>query len=485
MANVFSRLSDALNAAKQAWLIDQQEQADFFDGLLASDRRRVEEYTLRWNYYRGKHKPPLKLAKDASGERTRDDNIILNYSRRIVSQGVFFLINGVRFEIEEGIETPAEKALDKIWGTPERLGTFLNEVAVNGGVTGDFYIQTLPDEDGNPRAYNLDPSRVFPRWMPHDIDQPISYDIRWFAGDALYRQVWELRSDGRWWYYQERKGPRDRGWTRVAMPAYVSGKEATASEQEWQYDWCPIHHGKNLPTPNRFFGESDLEDADINDAINLIASNTSKLLKMFAHPMIWGHFLRDQMATWQPDVAIDLQGAGELHALEVKGDIDQSLALQNRLIRTYHQIASVPENDPETLKLGAMSGFALRILFSDLLQKTAVKRLTYGRVISEVNSHLLEMAGFGPGILPICKWEDPLPTDERAQLEMDKFELESKLASKRTIQRRRGLDPDVEDKQIAIEAERAAAFRGQTDDERDTDRRDSTSMADRFTSEGE
>lgn len=60
------------------------------------------------------------------------------------------------------------------------------------------------------------------------------------------------------------------------------------TEVRWGYEWPPILDWKNLPNPHQYYGLSDLEMADLNDAVNFIASNTGRIIKVHAHPKTIG-----------------------------------------------------------------------------------------------------------------------------------------------------------------------------------------------------
>lgn len=110
----------------------------------------------------------------------------------------------------------------------------------------------------------------------------------------------------------------------------------------------------------------------------------------------------------------------------------------------YSEVTNVPESNPERLKIGASSGFALEVLFNDLLLKTGIKRAFYGKAIIELNRRLLELSGFGDNNLTTLHWPNPLPVDKVSETTSDQFELASGLVSKRSLSTKRGYDFDLE-----------------------------------------
>jgi hypothetical protein len=135
----------------------------------------------------------------------------------------------------------------------------------------------------------------------------------------------------------------------------------------------------------------------------------------------------------------------------MQSDLSSSLAFYDKIKAAMMQGARVPDLNKDNLTLGAMSGFALRIIHGDLLEKTEAKRRTYGDMLIELNRRLLELAGFGSENYCEVIWQDPLPMNEAEEQAKDGFELDRGLASKETVQTRRGLDPEAEAEKIAGE----------------------------------
>lgn len=462
MATIWDRLQAAARAARDAWtgtptLSDPFSESELLRGLDADTRKRIKGYDLRWSYYKGEHASHLKKR---TGEP--DPNVILNYSRRIVDKGVSFLFGkDVQYELAEGETTQEEEALETAWRSPEWRGAFLNELAQQGAVCGTFYVQVLPP-DGEmptsgyvptthreaPRIINLDPRIVIPHWHADDIDAVHTWEIRWMSDGRATRTIWAIDEDDatRWFYRDERWGKE--GW------------EIITPQQEWPWPWSPIVHGKNLPLANSFYGLSDLEDADLNDAINLIGSNTNRILHIWAHPVMWGRgFSPDQMDRAVDRMSISSAPDALLDLLEMQSDLSSSANYMNQLISAYHKVTRVPEMNPDTMRLGAQSGFALKVLYGDLLEKTYTKRMLYGQALVEANRRLLDMMGWGDDNYTTLHWQDPLPKDPQDDMLRDTLDLERGLASKETVQVRRGLDPEVERERRLQEAIREGTIR--------------------------
>ena len=432
MATFWEQVERAARAAVAAWRGGTETETpatpfSIYHGLIDADKQRIERYQLLWKYYRGEHKKHLKQRMTPAGPGP-DDNVIINLSRSVVNKGVYFLFGPtLEWQLDETQDTKEEGVLERIWRSKQWRQFFLAELAINGGVTGDFYMQIVPARQGEmPRVVNLDPSIIVPHTNPDDIDDVWAYETRWRAGKTVKRTVHTKREDGFWETFTE---------------SLVSGRWVEDMPAEvWPFDWPYIIHGKNLPNPNEFYGCSDLEDADINDAINAVASNVNRITRIFAHPVVWARGFGDNLALDTSKVATTSNTDAHMDALQLARDLSSSQEYSRYLRTAFSEVTNVPESDPDRLAIGAQSGFALRVLFNDLVLKTGVKRNAYGLALIETNRRLLDMLGMGDNHIVKLHWGDALPEDERATTEADRFELDAGLASKETISTRRGLD---------------------------------------------
>jgi hypothetical protein len=121
----------------------------------------------------------------------------------------------------------------------------------------------------------------------------------------------------------------------------------------------------------------------------------------------------------------------------------------------------VPDLDPAVVNVGALSGFALRILYGDLLEATQVKRNTYGALLNGINQALLALGGLGEyGKVEIKNvWADPLPSSDLEQAQTLEIDRRNGL-SKETYLKRRGYDPVKEAELAGAEAEAQEAQMG-------------------------
>lgn len=420
------------------YLTSQRGIASGFSPLTDEHRQRAQLFGAYWDYYRGKHRRPLKI-KDGQA----DDNVIVNYCRRVVDKSTAFLFgHAPTFEVD-GENSNADDYLELCWGTDEQKAMTLQEIAVNGGVCGTSFVRLYPAETPSdlPRITVLNPALMDMVTNPDDIDDVVSYRIVWKSDETWKRHRIDLQDNGTWVITEEiaRTG---QVWTPV-------------QETLHPYTWSPVFWCQNRVNPVGVWGISDLEEADINDAINFTASNINRILRYHAHPRTIGTgFTGANLQSTSVDQFWTIPAAdAKVQNLEMQSDLASAYSFWSGLREAFAKITGVPDLDPEKVNVGALSGFALRILYGDLIELTNVKRNTYGEMLAGINAALLELAGMGQGVDVRIKWEDTLPVDDAAQVQLLALDRAQGL-SLETYLEQRGYDAERELQRI--EDERAS-----------------------------
>lgn len=421
--------------------------------ILAEEADRLSDVKRHWDYYRGKHKPAFRVVPGKT-----NDNITINLCKEIVNAGVDFLFGQeVRFELQEGGEpTPEEEWLETMWQLNRKM-TFLQSIALTGGVTGHVFIKIVPDyyEHGGrryPRLINLDASVVRKVTEPEDVETVRRYIIEYAAIDPdssepMYiKQVIERVGEPPAWQIRDYRARGNRQYRLVGQVA-------------WPFSWPPIIDCKNLPNPGEPYGISDLDDDALQDAINLVASRINRILRYHAKPVTWGRgFRAGTLDLSEEGILVIPSERGEIRNLEMSSDLASSREFCRDLMQAFHEISRVPWLDPLKINVGALSGFALRILYRPLLSKTTTKRRLYGDMLVELMRRLLEMAGFGPDHWPTIHWPDPLPVNALEQAQVLEKDMDMGLVSRQTARTMRGYDHEVEQQRIAAEGIEEATF---------------------------
>jgi hypothetical protein len=392
---------------------------------------RAERMRGAWAAYTGDTPRPLRVRP---GEY--DDNVRVNFARLIVDRGVSFLFGGdVGIRVEGPGADRAGSWLDAVWRENRKAG-LLHRLAVNGGVCGHAFVRIVPGMSGLPRLVALDPMTVSVQWRPDDWEQVVAYRIQWHGIEPAtgrpraYRQIVALR--GRGWDItdQESEGD-DARWNTVRSVA-------------WPYAWPPIVACQNLPSPNEYWGFGDLEEdvLGVCRAMNFVLSNAMRIVRLHAHPKLWGSgFRQEDLELGPSDVTVLPDAGSSLHLLEMHGDLGPSLELFARLRESLHATARLPDTGQGggAPPSGRLTGVAIRMLHQPIVEKTQTKRTLYGEMLIELSRRLLAMAGFGGDLRVNLEWPAVTPTDplEEAQTALAHRQLGAEAGP---LLRRLGLD---------------------------------------------
>ncbi len=394
---------------------------------------RARRFRAAWEAYFGRFRKPLKWKVGQV-----DDNVLVNFARVVVDKGVSFLFGqDVAFELDETEHTPAEEWLVGCWRANRKM-TLLQKMALNGGICGHVFVKIVPATP-YPRLVVLDPVTVTVRWEPDDIETVTSYRIQYPSIDPQTGKPLAIRQ------LIERDGQVWRITDQISRSGSVTW--VTTGETTWLYAWPPIIDCQNLAVPNEYWGRSDLEEdvLQLNDGINFVLSNLARIVRYHAHPKTWGRGFTAAQLNVAVDETIVLPGSdAELRNLEMLSDLSSSIALYERLREALHEVTRIPEVATGKLEhTGQLSGVALAILYQPLIEKTEMKRRTYGDLLVELNRRLLVLGGHGEENYTVLHWPELLPGDARAEAETALLQQQIGVSAD-TLLERLGFDPDLE-----------------------------------------
>lgn len=384
----------------------------YFDPRTQAHKQRVELYGRLWNYYEGKHERPLKPTRDGV-----DDNVIVNLSKQIVDESVSFLFGKpLTFEVDSNVDerTAEELYLDDIWESDPISGfsqeDFLQELGQMGAITGHAFVRLYIDEGNQPRKpVVLDTGLVDVIVNEDNRKQVDEYHVIWKSGKTYTgRDVWKrhriIRLDNGTWEIHQETNSGGSKWEMEGDPT------------PWEYTFPPVLHCQNIKNAKSFWGFSDLNDADMNDAINLVTSDINRIVRFHASPktIVTGATVAD-MTEITPHTMWSIKNdAAKAYNLEMSSELAASTGHKQNLKDEFYAVSSTPNISPSNVQVGALSGFALRILYSPLINKTNSKRTQYGGLLQRLNHAFLVIGGFENTSAEI-KWMNPLPTDETEQ----------------------------------------------------------------------
>jgi hypothetical protein len=413
------------------------------------EQARLARMKRAWNAYHGTLDKPLVVRPNGP-----DDNVAANKARVVVNKGVSFLFGKpITFELDgDAEESPAETYLDRVWQA-NRMMTTLQKLAMNGGVCGHVFAKLMLRAPEPPRLVVLDPAMVAVEWDDEDIERVTRYRVQWPALDPvtrrpiLRRQVVEPAGPLAWAIVDQVSTPDGTAWR-------------TISTARWPYPFAPIIDCQNLPLPNEYWGESDLEGdlVDLNISRNRTLSNLGRVIRFHGHPLTWGRGFSAKQIDRAADGVIALPGENsELHNLEMVSNLSSHMEYDRRIDEAIHEIARIPAIATGKVEnIGQLSGLAMQILFAPLVEKTETKRLLYGDFLQEVNRRLLIIGGFpAEAETPTqIQWFELLPDDPLQERNVAMLD-EQLGVSRDTLLTKLGYDSEREAGQKADETDAA------------------------------
>ena len=409
-----------------------------FDNLLNNFAQRIASYIqdsremsykILGDYTSGDHRKQLKTRPGQ-----QDDNIIQNFVGLAVDRSVSRLFRGgVDFVLPEN-NTKQQEYIDLVWDLNKK-GILLYQLGLHGAVYGDGYIKIIVDalnnpidnsEDVYPRLQALYPRIVRMRTNPQDMDEVIEYIIEYavdVAGkETAYRENTIQQQDGTWVI---------ENWVKEGSAQWV-----LVSSVAWGYDFPPIIHWKNLPSLNSIYGDSDIDDViNIQDKSNFTVSNTGKIIKYHASPttILTGVNASEvKPVDNSPDklYAIPNENA-KVQNLELESDLQSSRLFALDLRQSIFDVAREVDLQSMKDKVGDITNFGLRVMYTDATDKNDTKRQLYGEAFKEVNRRLLVLSGYNgeqsdPGSI---QWGDPLPVNISEEMNADKIALDMHIVT--------------------------------------------------------
>lgn len=460
-----------------------------FYNKAAEKQERLLGYQKSWEAYLADLPDPI-----INDNPDIDDNVKVNPARALINTSVYFLFgNKVEFQVspeiaknygdsyvsesdESGIEVSPDWLVDlqRVWKANKKE-SFLYNLGLSGAINGDVFIKIIPNAAGMnnefPRLMSLDPANVDVEWDPNDCSKILEYDIEYTTEDADGQpyiktqeivavmdaneviQSWTMTD-----YEQRMLFVNNAGW----VPAEGERVQVGAAET-WPYPWAPIFHSQNIELPHMFWGMPDLDDASVEliKSLQRAMSSVNKVIRVHGSPRMFAQgVMPDQIddIDVSADNIITLPNMdANLSVLQTLNAISPSTDFTDKLKEDLYEMLQVPpiamgkfENSKS-----ALSGLTLAILYAPLIQKTELKRISYGNLLEAVNMAILTLMGHVnydqyDGLVTV--WPESMPGSvylERQTLQQD----QAMGASTYTVLSRLGYDPVEEQARKSAEQE--------------------------------
>lgn len=457
---------------------------------------RLLAYQRTWDAYLAELPNPIVHDPKDLGV---DDNIRVNPARALVNTSVYFLFgNSPTFELSPeavnifgtGGTTPVEqpvadgitekenpdwlKALNRAWKA-NRKDSLLYNLGLSGAIHGTVFIKIVPNSAGMrneyPRLVVLDPANVDVELDPNDCDRVLKYIIEYRAEDETgkpYLNIQEITADVNpydvieSWEIQNYR--HDMEWYHGFGWLPGQGLRVPVGDPiSWAYSWAPIEHCQNIEVPHRFWGLPDLDTASVDVICSLqrAMSSLNKIVRIHASPRMYAkNVIPDQVEDIDvsADNIITLPNMdADLQVLQTLQNISPSIEFTDKLREQLCEMLQIP-----AIALGRMespgtsiSGVNMSIQYAPIIQKTELKRISYGDMLVRLNHKLLELLGYPDyedheGLVIV--WPENLP----GSAYLNRQTLSSDIAlgvSKYTAMEALGYDPVEEEQRRMHETE--------------------------------
>ncbi len=420
---------------------------------------RSSQIKRNWRYYFGEHKQPLKKQSDGY-----DDSVVLNNVGPLANRLNYFMSgDGVDFDLGDFQDTLGQDIKD-FWKKNRGMIT-LQQLGLTGIVEGHNAVRVVPMEDWE-KLEHIKQENFAVFWDEMDITEVLWYRLQYGLGNGA-RRVDYVR--GSPLGSENKEGiptidPDGEGWVEIVYTAEKVPDSLGASKIDWKVDdfqiWPyqvpPIVDWPNIIDPRSYYGRSDLTEAvKLNDNLNFVMSNINRIIKHYAAPRTVGIGFR-------PGEVIATEVGGlltinkdknlvDIFNLEMQSDLGSSMTMAMKIVQGIWQSGGMVDPGVVQDRVGQLTNFGLRVLFSDAIKRTEGKRLIYGEAYDRINKVVLTLRGILDPPDTETVWPDILPEDENYVAQVLLAEWQNKLISTETYRTVRGWDDMTESERVANE----------------------------------
>jgi hypothetical protein len=350
----------------------------------AGEIERIAKYYLYWNFYEGAH------WKDYN-----ETFLSFNYCKAFVNKVINFL-NGkdsyslrisrhdgkkVEPDIESAIEGEVNFHLNK---TKKAIYTF--EMFQMGGVCGTVWL--FPEYIPAKKYIHIrvmDSRHVFPEFDNGDVSKLVAITIRTRLlqnpSDYKIKCLRYTNDNVEEWFQKD-----------TATGDKVVKYQPTSTKNT--YGFIPIISIKNTPSPNSYYGTSDLSDLmKINKTYNELHEEAKGVIEYYGTPttVITGGTIRT-LKKGLGNIWSGLPPEANVFNLSLGEDLSGTMQFLDRLKVAMHEISDVPESVlGKTQAISNTSAAALQIMYQPLLQQANLKWMMYGEGQAELHNMILRI----------------------------------------------------------------------------------------------
>ncbi len=424
-----------------------KRRTDYYTGFTNEKTTRAEKYRHALDYYNGIQKSHLDLK-----ENEPDDNVVINVTQQAIDRTISFIfpaMPGFELNPDASEVTPDERWLNDAWEANGGISLCI-DIAMFGALSGTSYLRIMPPDEtvsGHeyPQLIPIDPSTITTFWRADDIRVVVWHEICWSVGKTQYILDF-VNNAGAWLIipWTNTTGG-DQGWTRGLVEVWsVPGVP-------------PIIYTKHLPNSGFFHGRGEAEFLELNDKLNLLASENNRIIRYHSSPktVATGAQVDDIVPVAGSDEMWTVDNAqAKVYNLEMKSELAASRQQTDFLRAQYLSQARVVILEGQVKDFQRVTNAGVQTVFLDQLSKNAILRPNYGRLLLQASKiMLLMMARWQPTFKPNILWLNPLPQDDVERVNIAVAERGMNIASRETISKKRGYDWETEVQHLENESQ--------------------------------
>lgn len=435
--------------------ITDKERSSYTDIIALERQKRRQQYKKAIDYYLGNHDPQLS-GSDA------EYNTTLNLVKMTADRTVSFLFP----------ETPViELDPDTVEQTAEELWikncldfngglAFLTKLGLRGFLSGHNFVRVIPG-DKYPRIVSLQPDNVTIFWRQDNLNDILWYEVRYIKDKKQIVEDFVKVNADTWAIITYESVTNDFTNTDIQYLDYINFRKFKHNNTYIHTSkYPPIISWAHYPHPDNIYGIPEAGQKELQDLINKIASERSRILRKNADPVdvITGADTEDVMPGG--NIFTIANPNAQVKRLTMQGDVIGITNVMEKLIETYLSIARVVLLKGEAKDLQRVTNASIRTLYLDALSKNKVLQDVYTRALKQVFSLALEI-GYSMGEVsrnPIdryinIKYASPLPVDMNEIINIINIARNQNVMSKRTAATMLNLDWSFEKSAMDGEAE--------------------------------
>ncbi len=406
------------------------------------DSTRLAAYKTNLDFYNGSQWQ----------QTSRNRQLVFNYAKVTIDKVTSFLTQGLGFACYPTKDTPdlqarvrtAEQILRQAYDQ-NNVHQLDYETEIDAAVLGDACYKVIWDtDDKRVRITAPDVAGIFAWWLGDDCSRvwrvASRYTLTQDEISILYGQS-----------IANKQATMVELWTAKDFSLYLD--DALIESKPNPYGFIPFVIFPNVKKPKQFWGESDIPVLVMPQReLNRALSQLSRILELSGNPIaVLENVASAEDIKVQPGALWELPEDAKAYLLDLLqgGGVRLHIDYIDTLYRSLHDISEMPRAAWGGIERD-LSGTALRIELSSLIQKVIRKRTIRTNAYHERNNMILQLAekytgqtfeGMNHRVL----WGPVLPQDVTAQAQTEQVLVQTGVHCRRTAMDEIGIqDPDDE-----------------------------------------